>query len=177
MVHGGVYKEKVALSEATCYSGEPSAENTKKDAFKEIDKMRDALHKKDYKKAQTLHEGAYGNKLNYGTNLPIGNLILNFDHDGWPYTNYTRDLRLDTATASIDYDIGDTHYKREIFTSNPHQIMVMRITSSKKGGLNFDAQLDGGDCPFGFLGDETGDLILTGNAYENLQSNGKTGVD
>ena len=40
-----------------------------------------------------------GRKLNYGTNLPFGDLRLNFDHEKLQARDYRRELDLDCAKA------------------------------------------------------------------------------
>lgn len=177
MVYGGVHTERIALSEVTCYSGEPSEENNRKEAPGLIKSMKEALLAGDYKKAKELHEGVYGNKLNYGTNLPVGNLVLDFNKRDADCTGYIRDLKLDAAVASVEYKVNETAYRREIFVSNPHQVMVMKITSSAPEGLYFEASLDGGDNSCETMPDGSGDLLLHGKAYEKLHSDGKSGVD
>jgi len=76
----------------------------------------------------------------------------------------------------VEYEISNIKYTREMFVSNPHQVMVIKLSSNGKECLGFDATLDGGDNPYEIKEDSNGDLLLIGNAYEKLQSDGNTGV-
>ena len=54
--------------------------------------------------------------------------------------------------------------------------MVIKMESDKEN-LNLSVSIDGGDNPFTAYVDETKDLILSGNAFEEKHSDGKTGVE
>ena len=53
-----------------------------------------------------------------------------------------RELDLDTAIASVDYDYQGAHYTREYFVRYPNNVMVMKFSSSQKAGMNFDIRME-----------------------------------
>jgi alpha-L-fucosidase 2 len=53
-----------------------------------------------------------------------------------------RELDLDRAVVRISYRVGTTTFTREIFASHPDQVLVIRLTSSRPGGLTVFATLD-----------------------------------
>lgn len=53
-------------------------------------------------------------------------------------TDYNRDLDLRTAVSSVSYTYKGVNYTREYFTSYPDNVLVMKLTSSTPGKLNFD---------------------------------------
>lgn len=55
---------------------------------------------------------------------------------------YQRELDLDTATAHVEYAVGDVKFTREYFCSHRDQVIVMRISGSKYGSLSFTVSLD-----------------------------------
>ncbi len=61
--------------------------------------------------------------------------------------HYIRDLDLQKALATVNYDYEGVHYKREYFTSYPDQVLVVRLTADQKGKVTFEARL--GDCTGG----------------------------
>jgi alpha-L-fucosidase 2 len=72
---------------------------------------------------------------------PLADLHLAFPgHEA--YTNYSNTLDLDTAVITTRYTVGDTTFTREMFASYPAQVIVLRVTASKPGALNFTAGLD-----------------------------------
>ena len=49
---------------------------------------------------------------------------------------------MDTATANIKYSVGDVEFTREHFASNPDQVIVTRLSTSKPGSLSFTVYFD-----------------------------------
>lgn len=176
MIYGGVNIEKIALTENTCFSGEASGENNQKGAADVIPSIREALFNNEYEKAGILSEKIIGQRLNYGTNLPFGNLILYFSNQSDEVTDYSRGLQLNNAVATVEYKAGNVRFSREVFISNPNNVVAIRITCSEPGKLDFMASLDGAENPHSVEIEKNGDLILKGHAYESIHSDGKTGV-
>ena len=52
--------------------------------------------------------------------------------------NYYRELDISNAISKVSYEIDGVKFTREYFVSAPDQIMIIKLTSSKKGALNFD---------------------------------------
>lgn len=71
---------------------------------------------------------------------PFADLILDFDHQASP-SGYRRSLDLRQALSTVTYTINDTVYTREVFCSNPEQVLVIRITSNKKKAISLDARM------------------------------------
>ncbi len=71
---------------------------------------------------------------------PFGDLWLNFTNTG-SATEYKRELDLSTAIATTYYSVGDINYKREYFVSQPNQLIVVRLSASKKASISFEALL------------------------------------
>lgn len=44
--------------------------------------------------------------------------------------------------ATVSYKVDGVSYTREIFSSTPDQVIVMRIEANKKGKVNFTARMD-----------------------------------
>src|SRR5947207_14064297 len=78
MVYGGVRVERLYLSETTFWSGEPSSENNNPKGPEIFQTLRQQLLSRDLAAANQLAHELEGRQLNYGTNLPFGNLRLLF---------------------------------------------------------------------------------------------------
>jgi len=177
MVYGNTDIETINLSEITCFSGESSCENNQKDAPLFFSKMRTALLNDDYENATKFGQGFIGKRLNYGTNLPLGNLVIQTGHKLLECSDYYRSLSLDTATTFSSYNNDNTNFYRTTFASNPHGVIVIKISCDKPGTINLSLLLNGGDNPYRTEIAENKDFLLFGNAFENLHSDGKTGVE
>lgn len=175
MVYGGTDIERLELTENTCYSGEASEDNNQEGGDRIVPEIRKALFKHDYKAANELCGKITGKRLNYGTNLPFGNLKVNFTEQAEEITGYKRELQLDHALSVVKYHAGEEVYMRELFVSHPHKVAVMRLSCSRPGSISFSASMDGAGNPFS-LKNENNDLILDGHAYESIHSDGKTGA-
>lgn len=175
MVYGDPALERIALSENTCYSGEPSQSNNQEGAAAYLPDIRAALRGGDYTEAERLAEHIIGKKLNYGTNLPFGELNLSFPgHESC--TDYRRSLRLEDALCTVEYQWGGSLYKRTAFVSHPQGVLVLRVECGTPGALSFDVsvKMESGS-PAQAEWDGAG-LVYPGRAVESDHSDGETGV-
>ena len=136
MTFGRVTDELLQLNEETLWSGGPVEKNPNPDAIKHLPAVREALKREDYEtaskelqKIQGLYTEAY---------QPLGDLLIKQPFDAQP-TAYFRDLDIQNATAHTQFTIDGVTYSRELFVSAPDQVIVLRLTASQKGKLNFSA--------------------------------------
>ena len=177
MVFGGADTARIALNESTVWSGEPSDRHFNPRTRPYMQEMRTALLEGRYEEAMKLcQQCMVGFKRNYGSHLPMGDLLLQFKHPGTDVKDYRRELDLDEAVARVEYAIGERRYKTEVLCSNPDDVLVIRLSSDKPGGLSFEVGMNGGDKPFEVCAEAPDTLVMTGNAFEKNHSNGKTGV-
>ncbi len=134
-VFGGVQSDQIYLNDATLWSGEPVKVDMNPEAYKVIPAIREALNKEDYRLADQLQRKVQGTFS--ASFAPLGTLFINFKHTGTP-SNYRRELNLADATSSVSYELDGVTFTREYWISNPGQVMVVKLSSSKKGALSFD---------------------------------------
>ena len=140
MVFGGVGVEHLQLNEATLWSGAPRDWNNP--AAKEVlPQVRAAIFAGDYVKAGELckkMQGPYNESYQ-----PLGDLRLTFasEANSSP-SDYGRSLDLDRAVATVRYRDGEATFTREVFSSFPDQVIVVRLTCDQPGRLNFTAGVD-----------------------------------
>jgi alpha-L-fucosidase 2 len=138
MVFGGVKSERIALNEDTLWSGFPRDWNNP-DAKAHLPTVRKmVLEDKDYQAADQECRKMQG-PFNQAYE-PLGDLLLEFDHGG-EAASYRRSLDLDSAVAEVAYQVDGSRYRREVFASAPDQLIFVRLTSSRRGGLNLTAKL------------------------------------
>jgi len=141
MIFGNPYREKIQLNENTVWAGQPNR-NDNSDAKEALPEVRKLIFKGKYKEAQDLVNQKFISKISNGMPYQtVGNLYLSFPgHEN--YTNFYRELDIEKAIATTQYNVGDVIYKRETFVSIPDQVIIMRISASKPGKLNFAASMD-----------------------------------
>ncbi len=134
-VFGGVDRDKIYLNDITLWSGEPVNANMYPDAYKNLAAVREALKNENYKLAEELNKKIQGK--NSESFQPLGTLEIT-NHNLGKVLNYHRKLDISTAVSKITYEIDGVKFTREYFVSAPDQIMVIKLTTSQKGALNFD---------------------------------------
>jgi len=141
MIFGIPYREKIQLNENTVWAGQPNR-NDNPDAKEALPKVRQLIFEGKFKEAQDLVNQKFITKISNGMPYQtVGNLNLSFPgHEN--FSNYYRELNIEKALATTRYDIGGVTYKREVFASIPDQVIIVRITASKPGKLNFSASMD-----------------------------------
>lgn len=141
MVFGDPKNEKLQLNEGTFWSGSPSR-NDNPNGAKYLDSIRTALFKGEWKRAENLSNKGLTAKKNQGQKFQnIGNLELKFDGIE-NYSNYYRELDIENAIFTSTFSANGIQFKREIFTSFPDNVIVIRLSASKKKSLNFSAGLN-----------------------------------
>lgn len=139
MVFGGVSEERIQLNEGTIWSGSPKEYN-RVGAHKFLPEIRQLIYDGKYKEADELAKKQVLGERPEGAYHPLGDLFLKFDNVP-NAKDYRRDLNLDTAIARVSYRSGDVVYTREVFSSVPDQVIVVRLTCDQPGQLSFSAQL------------------------------------
>ena len=122
------------------WSGSP-ADNDNPDALEAFPKIRQLLFDGKYKEATELTNSTqickgsgsgHGNgaEVPFGCFQTLGDLWI--DHGGESaYSDYYRELDLDDAIVRVSYVQDGVKYHREIFTSEPDQVMVARFTQTE----------------------------------------------
>jgi alpha-L-fucosidase 2 len=137
MVFGGVEEELLQLNESTLWSGGPVRRNVNPGADSYLPLIREALLKNEnYTEANQLTKKMQG--LYSQSYLPMGDILIKQDFKGNKPSAYYRDLNLENAVAHTQFTVNGIRYSREVFTSAPDNIMVVRIVANKKGALSLD---------------------------------------
>ena len=140
MVFGGVNREILQINEDTLWAGGPH-DYSNPDAAAALPGVRRLVFAGKYKEAEDLINahmlGRPSREMPY---QPLGNVILDFP-ETTSAENYRRELNLDTAVTSVEYTIGDTTYRRDVFVSALDQVLVIHLTASKPGRISFAAHL------------------------------------
>lgn len=137
MVFGGIEEELIQLNESTLWSGGPVRTNVNPEAKIYLPQIRKALlEDEDYTKANQLTRKMQG--FFSQSYLPLGDILIKQNFNGSKPDSYYRDLNLNEAVATTRFTVNGVQYTREIFTSAPDNVMLVRISANKKGALNLD---------------------------------------
>ncbi|ERN10880.1 alpha-L-fucosidase 2 isoform X1 [Amborella trichopoda] len=141
MVWGGVQSETLQLNEDTLWTGVPG-DYTDSQAPNVLSQVRELVDKGQYPEATKAAFGLADHPSDVYQLL--GDIKLEFGdaHSAYATETYERELDLNTAVVKVKYAVGEVEYTREHFASNPHQVIVTRISASKLGSLSFTVSLD-----------------------------------
>ena len=166
MVFGGVAQERLQLNEDTLWSGAPHSSNNPQ-ALSLLPEVRRLIFEERYAEANELAQQMQGRYTE--SYQPMGDLLLDFPFASTDaVSDYYRDLDLDRAVATTRYQIDGVTYTREVFSSFPDQVIVMRVSCNQPGKLSFSARFD---ClhPHSSHVDGENRLILQGKAPAHVE--------
>jgi alpha-L-fucosidase 2 len=144
MVFGGAVREHIQFNEHTVWTGEPH-DYAHHGAAQYLPEIRKLLWEGKQKEAEDLAMKQFMSEpLHQRAYQAFGDLYLDFPgvRDG-EVKNYRRQLDLETGIASVEFDSGGVHYRREVFASYPASVVVVRLTASDPARLSYRAQLKG----------------------------------
>lgn len=156
MVYGRIGDELIRLNEATLWSGS-GADTDPIDGRALLADVRKALLAEDWALGHELAKGLQGRDAE--AFLPLGSLHLRqtfgAEENQSQYaayngkrtekastssaqiSDYARTLDLSRAVATVAFSRDGVRYTREVFVSHPDRVLVLRLTASEKGKLEF----------------------------------------
>ncbi len=138
MIFGRPDVELIQLNEQTLWTGGPVDLNPNPDAVKYLQPVRDELFSDSIGKAIRLLRKMQGPDTEMYQ--PLGDIVIKQKYDGEATAIY-RDLNISNAVASTKFTAGGVVYSKEIFSSAPDQVMVIKLKASKPGALNFSVDV------------------------------------
>ncbi|KQK16351.1 hypothetical protein BRADI_1g28366v3 [Brachypodium distachyon] len=139
MVWGGVASEKLQLNLDTLWTGVPG-NYTDPSVPSAVAVVRKLVHDRQFVDATNAASGLYGGPTE--VYQPLGDVNIEFGTSSQDYSSYKRELDLHTATVLVTYNIGEVQYTREHFCSNPHQVIVTKLSANKSGHISCTLSLD-----------------------------------
>ena len=134
MVFGGTEDERLQINESTLWGGGPR-DYTNPEAYSHLEKIRQLIFAGQVDEAEKLSEKVMGDPKVLMPYQPFCDVRLHFPGHGRA-TEYGRELHLDDAIAVTVYKVGAVTFRREVFVSNPDQVLVVRITASQPGQVS-----------------------------------------
>ncbi len=140
MIFGDPLKEHLQLNEGTLYSGDPTGTFKSINIRKDFKQVSELLAVKKYQEAQALIANQWLGR-NHQLYQPMGDLLIDIDHQNAPVSEYKRQLDVSTATATTTYKVGSTTYTRTYFASYPDHVIVVKMTANGPGKINCTLRL------------------------------------
>ncbi len=136
MVYGKPYNEVICLNEDSVWSGgkRNRINSNAKEGIKEIRSLLD--EEKISQAEDTAYRKLQGIPSVSRHYMPLANLNINMNISGVA-KEYKRGLNLETAIAFTEFTTNGVTYKREVFVSEPDNVMVVHLTA-EEGTLDFN---------------------------------------
>ncbi|MFZ5893542.1 MAG: glycoside hydrolase family 95 protein [Myxococcota bacterium] len=134
LVLGGVPSERLLLNEGSLWAAGPY-DPSNPQALAALPEVRRLIFAGEYRAASELAEQALMGVPKFQPPYqPLGDLFVDFaGHEG--FSQYRRELDLDSAIQTTTYRVGGVEYRRELFVSAPDEVLVARFTSSQPQAL------------------------------------------
>ncbi len=141
MIFGGAAQERLQFNDDTLWTGEPH-EYHHKGAAEYLPTVRKLLFEGQQRQADRVAaQHMMSVPLRQEKYQPFGDLYLNFPGHG-EHSDYRRQLDIDSGLYTVRYRVGDATFTREVFSSFPDQVIVVRLSCEKPGQLTFTAKLE-----------------------------------
>lgn len=144
MAFGKYGEETIQLNEDTYWSGGPYSTVVEggAEALPEIQRL--IFEGEPIKAHKLFGRKLMGYPVEQQKYQPLANLVLMFDNETEETVkNYKRWLDLETGITSVEYSVDGVTFSREVISSAPDQVILVRLTASKPASLSFKAQLRG----------------------------------
>ena len=142
MIFGDPHTERILLNEESFWSGEPRTYPLLK-ASKYLAKIRALLIDENGPDADKIVSKQFLRKTGESYQ-PLGFLDIEH-HAGAEAAHYRRSLDLRDGVHTVEWtDSAGSATREDIFASAPDQVMVVRLQSTRPGGLRFTARLASG---------------------------------
>jgi len=138
MLFSAPASDRLQLNEETIWAGRPN-NNARSEAREWLPKVRELVWAGKYKEASDLANEHVMPSLDKNNNKgmpyqPFGDLVISSPNIG-NYTNYYRELSLDSARSIVTFKANGVNYKREYIASLADNVILIHLTADKPGSI------------------------------------------
>jgi len=148
MIFGGVEQERLALNHENLWHGKTRDRSTTPQHQHLAEIRALLLAGKWIEGAELATVYLSGHERRVQPYQPFGDLKIETPEHA-EYTGYQRSLELATGLAEVRYTAGGVTFRREIFASAEHQVIVLRISADQPGAISTTLSLSriyDGEC-------------------------------
>ena len=145
MIYGTPYTELLQLNEDSVWFGGPRDRNNRS-ALRNLPKIRSLIMEGRISEAQHLCalalSGTPDEQRHYEA---LGNLYIHFAGTDREYSDYRRSLDISKAVETTEFARSGVHFRREVISSCPDNVIAVKLTADKPGMISFYTQLARGN--------------------------------
>jgi alpha-L-fucosidase 2 len=168
MIFGGPSHERIQFNESTVWTGQPH-DYSHHGASQYLGKIRELLFAGKQKEAEDLAAKEFMSEpLHQQKYQAFGDLLIDYPAlDAAPVTAYRRDLNLQTAISTVEFQAAGVTYRREVFASYPAKVIAVRLSANQPHALTFDVSLKSAHAGSQLAVLPDGVLAMTGAVAES----------
>ncbi len=178
MLFGGIDDERIVLNESSVWSGSRQ-DADRPDAYRALPEIRRLLLEGRNVEAEALANANFTCKgsgsagAQYGCYQVLGNLHLTFQANDTNATvrDYRRELNLTDAITRMRFTRAGIGFQREMFVSEPDEVMVLRLSADRPGQISFAANMDRPER-FATVADGKQGLLMSGQLDNGVDGKG-----
>jgi alpha-L-fucosidase 2 len=140
MIFGQPALERIQLNEDSMWPGAPDWGDSKGDPV-DLTEIRRLLKAGRNREADSLIVARFSYKSVLRSHQTMGDLYIDFKGID-AVKDYSRNLDLQRAVAEVKFSAGGYEHSREVFSSGPDGVLVIRLKTTDPRGMNFDLRLD-----------------------------------
>jgi alpha-L-fucosidase 2 len=159
MVYGRFDQEVIQLNEDSVWAGS-AQDRLRHPQPGQLEKARALLFDGQVQAGQALMQKEFMSARLTRSHQTLGELHMQYAKSA-SVENYTRELNLKTGIATSRWEVGQTTYTQQVFSSAPDQVLVVRISADGPDALDLQLTLHRTDASLKTQGQE---LILQGQA-------------
>jgi alpha-L-fucosidase 2 len=145
MVFGGVDQERIQFNEETVWEGTYIDRHNPKALEALPDVQRLLFEDKNKEAVDLAGRDMMGKPSRVESYQTFADLLLDFP-DADTVAAYRRDLDLTTGIARTSYRVDGVTFTRDVFISEPDQVIVVHMTADRSRQINFTARFDRRDA-------------------------------
>lgn len=190
MVYGSVPENRITLSENTFFSGKKEEHQNQEGAAKAFYEMRKLAEENDFESVHKVAERFIGRRGNYGTNLPVGNILLDYGVSNQKVNLEQRSLDIMSGvskrTIMIQQEDKDciqgmnpseeNRIEETIYASNADHVLVISIHGDQFFSLDIKLENHTEGSVSYQETNHTGKIVMKEYAYETMHCDEKCGV-
>lgn len=165
MVFGGVDRERLQFNEETVWDGKYIDRHNPK-ALKALPKVQQLLFEGKNKEAKDLAgKSMMGIPARIKSYQTLADLLFEFSKPD-EVANYRRELDLTTGIARTSYQLDGTTYTRDVFVSEPDQVIVIQLAADRSRQISFTARFDRRDAT---MSEDRGNRLIMRGKLEGVE--------
>jgi alpha-L-fucosidase 2 len=142
MVFGDPGREHIQLNEDSMWAGELKDIKSSIGAPADLAEIRKLIDEGKLEEADRELIKRFSRGGVTRSHQTLGDLYLDWKNAETPFTNYRRQLDLETGIATTTWQRGETTFTQEVFCSNPDEALFIKLAANGPETLHFDIRLD-----------------------------------